>query len=24
VKVEDWMIASFEVQYQEEIGSGGL
>lgn len=24
VKVENWMIASFEVQYQEEIGSGGL
>ncbi|KAF8209465.1 hypothetical protein K438DRAFT_2012239 [Mycena galopus ATCC 62051] len=24
VKVESWMISSFEVQYQEEIGSGGF
>ncbi|KAJ7788428.1 kinase-like domain-containing protein [Mycena olivaceomarginata] len=24
VKVENWMISSFEVQYQEEIGSGGF
>jgi hypothetical protein len=24
VKVEDWMIASFEVEYGEEIGAGGL
>ncbi|KAJ7857521.1 kinase-like domain-containing protein [Mycena leptocephala] len=24
VKVEDWMIASFEVEYGEEIGAGGF
>ncbi|KAJ7470222.1 kinase-like domain-containing protein, partial [Mycena galericulata] len=24
VKVEDWMIASFEVDYDEEIGAGGF
>lgn len=24
VKVEDWMIASFEVDYGAEIGAGGL
>jgi len=24
IKVEDWMITTFEVDFMEEIGSGGL
>ena len=24
IEVEDWMITSFEVEFMEEIGSGGL